>query len=219
MMGNSSSNNSEDHSHRIQNVPDDHFFSDSQYPSAGRHLPRRPRRRKPPEQSDYIRTPENLRQICIASAVKYLLTVYLLSNLICPITDHTMLSLPPTLIIGVSASPVPTSGDGQEPQQQQPPQTARQPYFAEPLDGDNSVHRVAVGRSIRFRCAVNDIGSYKVSWFQKDKRLLLAIDNRTVAWRERIQVSSQANSVFFLQIDNVQLSDKVSVLWTKEFRS
>lgn len=50
----------------------------------------------------------------------------------------------------------------------------------------------------------------KLAWFHKDKRLLLAIDNKTVAWRERIHVSSHANSMFFLQIDSVQLNDKVS---------
>lgn len=84
----------------------------------------------------------------------------------------------------------------------------RQAHFAEPLEA--LTQKVAVGRSVRFRCAVNDIGDHLVNWFHKDKRLLLAVGNKTVAWRERIQVSSQANSVFFLQIDTIQLSDKVS---------
>lgn len=52
--------------------------------------------------------------------------------------------------------------------------------------------------------------SKQVAWFHKEKRLLLAFDNSTITWKERIQVSSQANSVFFLTIDSVQLSDKVS---------
>lgn len=85
----------------------------------------------------------------------------------------------------------------------------RPAHFAEP-ESDNNVQRVAVGRSVRFKCVVNDIGDHKLAWFHKDRRLLLAFDNKTVAWRDRIQVSSQANSVFFLQIDSVQLSDKVS---------
>lgn len=87
---------------------------------------------------------------------------------------------------------------------------ARQAHLAEP-ESNNEVQRVAVGRSVRFKCTVNDIGDHKVAWFHKDRRLLLAIDNKTVAWRERIQVSSQANKVFFLQLDSVQLSDKVSL--------
>lgn len=85
----------------------------------------------------------------------------------------------------------------------------RPAHFADLEDGLD-IQRVAVGRSIRFKCVVNDIGEHRVAWFHKDRRLLLAIDNRTIAWRDRIQVSSQANSVFFLQIDNVQLGDKVS---------
>lgn len=50
----------------------------------------------------------------------------------------------------------------------------------------------------------------QLAWFHKDRRLLLALDNKTVAWRERLHVSSHANSVFFLQLESVQLSDKVS---------
>lgn len=87
--------------------------------------------------------------------------------------------------------------------------SSRKAQLAEP-ENNNQVHRVAVGRSVRFKCTVNEIGAHKLAWFHKDRRLLLALDNKTVAWRERIQVSSQANKVFFLQIDSVQLSDKVS---------
>lgn len=81
--------------------------------------------------------------------------------------------------------------------------------FVEQISSD-SVQQIAVGRPVKFKCEVNNIGHHKLAWFHKDKRLLLAIDNKTVAWKERIHVSSQANSVFFLQIDSVQLSDKVS---------
>lgn len=41
------------------------------------------------------------------------------------------------------------------------PGRPRQPSFGEP-EADN-VQRVAVGRSVRFKCAVNDIGDHKVS--------------------------------------------------------
>lgn len=102
------------------------------------------------------------------------------------------------------------TADGSRAQNEAQQQT-RQAYFAEPLDGETNVQRVPMGRSVRFRCAVNDIGSHKVSWFHQEKRILLAMDNRTVGLRERVQVSSHANSVFFLQIENVQLSDKVSL--------
>ena len=86
----------------------------------------------------------------------------------------------------------------------------RQAHFVE-LESDSVSQRVAVGRSVRFKCVVTDIGDHVVAWFHKDRRILLAIDNKTIAWRDRIQVSSQANSVFFLQIDSVQLNDKVSL--------
>lgn len=101
------------------------------------------------------------------------------------------------------------AADVQSTNQQQQPPAARQAHFAEP-ESDSNIQRVAVGRSIRFKCVVNDIGDHKLAWFHKDKRVLLAFDNKTVTWKDRIQVSSQANSVFFLQIDSVQLSDKVS---------
>lgn len=88
----------------------------------------------------------------------------------------------------------------------------RRAHFGEPQEA-NSTQRVAVGRSVRFKCVVNDIGDHKLAWFHKDRRILLALDNKTVAWRDRIQVSTQANSVFVLQIDSVQLTDKVSSRW------
>lgn len=116
----------------------------------------------------------------------------------------------------------------------------KSPSFVDLNETEDEVQRIAVGRSVKFKCVVNSIGDHKVcsslnithssleyfncltrqapliapklAWFHKDKRLLLAFDNKTVAWRERIHVSSQANSVFFLQIDNVQLEDKVSSL-------
>lgn len=88
-------------------------------------------------------------------------------------------------------------------------QQRQQVSFAEP-ESANNVQVVAVGRSVRFKCVVNNIGDHKVAWFHKDRHILLAIGNKTVAWRERIQVSSQADSVFVLQIDSVQLNDKVS---------
>lgn len=128
--------------------------------------------------------------------------------------------LPSTLHLSLFASaepllapvlvPMDTSGPSESDQQT----TSRQAYFADPLDGETSVQRVPMGRSVKFRCAVNDIGDHKVSWFHSEKRMLLAMDNRTVGWRERVQVSSHANSVFFLQIDNVQPSDKVSLACT-----
>lgn len=70
--------------------------------------------------------------------------------------------------------------------------------------------RVAVGRPVRFKCLVENIGEHKVHWFHKQRRLLLAIGNKTTAWKERVQVSSHADSVFFLHLDSVQLTDKVS---------
>uniref|UniRef100_A0A6G1S477 Neuronal growth regulator 1 n=1 Tax=Aceria tosichella TaxID=561515 RepID=A0A6G1S477_9ACAR len=86
-------------------------------------------------------------------------------------------------------------------------QNRQQVSFAEPESANNH-QTVAVGRSVRFKCVVNNIGDHKIAWFHRDRHILLAIGNKTVAWRERIQVSSQADSVFVLQIDSVQLSDK-----------
>lgn len=72
--------------------------------------------------------------------------------------------------------------------------------------------RVAEGRQVKFECELDeDIGEHKLAWFHKDKRLLLALNNRTIAWKERVRVSSHAQRVFVLQIDNVQQTDKVSM--------
>lgn len=46
---------------------------------------------------------------------------------------------------------------------QQQYQSAKQAHFGEPETEANNVHRVAVGRSVKFRCLVNDIGDHKVS--------------------------------------------------------
>lgn len=96
-----------------------------------------------------------------------------------------------------------------QPQHQQQLQYPKQPTFGEP-DAESNLKRVVVGRSVRLKCVVNDIGNHSVSWFHKDKRVLLAIDNKVINWRDRVQVSSQADSVFFLHFEHVQLSDKVS---------
>lgn len=85
----------------------------------------------------------------------------------------------------------------------------KQPSFGEP-DAESNYKQVVVGRSVRLKCVVNDIGNHKVSWFHKDKRVLIAIDNKVIMWRDRVKVSSHADSVFFLHFDPVQLSDKVS---------
>lgn len=76
----------------------------------------------------------------------------------------------------------------------------------------NEVQRVSVGRTAKFKCIVEDIGQHKVIWFHKEKRLPLVIDNQVNIWKDRLHASSQGNSVFFLQLDNVQVSDKVSLL-------
>lgn len=89
--------------------------------------------------------------------------------------------------------------------------THKQPHFVEPESGE--VQRVSEGRSVKFKCVVNDIGNHKVIWFHKEKRLPLVIDNQVNFWKDRLHASSQGNSVFFLQLDNVQVSDKVS--WTR----
>lgn len=94
-------------------------------------------------------------------------------------------------------------------QQASAQQTAR-PARLFDLDDQDQLQRVPVGRSVKFKCSVENIGDHKLAWFHKEKRLLLALGNKTVAWKERIRVSSQAESVFFLQIDSIQLSDKVS---------
>lgn len=96
-------------------------------------------------------------------------------------------------------------------QQQHHSTIIKQPTFGEP-DTESNFKRVVVGRPVRLKCVVNDIGNHTVSWFHKDKRVLLAIDDKVINWRDRVQVSSQADSVFFLQFEHVQLSDKVSFL-------
>lgn len=86
---------------------------------------------------------------------------------------------------------------------------AKKAHFAD-QETARDVQRVAVGREVRFKCVVNDIGHHMLSWFHRDQRLLLAHGNRTINWRDRIQVSSQSDKIFFLTLDKVQLSDKVS---------
>ena len=81
--------------------------------------------------------------------------------------------------------------------------------LAEP-EQDNELQRVAVGRSVRFKCTVDDLGAHKLAWFHSDARALLGLNNMTLSRRSRVEVSAQADKVFFLQINSVQLSDKVS---------
>lgn len=84
-----------------------------------------------------------------------------------------------------------------------------QPSFA--ADLIELHHKIATGRSLTLKCVVNDLGNHHVSWFHQEKRILLANDNKTINWRDRVHVSTQANTIFFLHIDNITLADQVSI--------
>ena len=93
------------------------------------------------------------------------------------------------------------------------PYNHQQTHFAEP-DTNNNLQKVAVGRQVIFKCVVNHLGNHKLAWFHINPRsgqqTLLALNNVTLALKDRIHVSSQSSSVFFLRIGSVQLGDQVS---------
>lgn len=86
-------------------------------------------------------------------------------------------------------------------------------HFVDQSDVAPRYQKVVAGRQVIFKCAVDDIGNHQLAWFHKDKRLLLGLGNKTINWKDRIHVHSQADKMFFLTIDSVQLDDKVSREW------